>query len=251
MDKEDPTLEDLKKAFDEEIRPKYPDIADAWWADVVESFNFINRVFDEREKLLKQYPKGFERLHALRRGDLEGFKKLQRDALKPGVQRSEDLQDALSLAILVCLDELQKPLEPTLAPLRKVTADLQHIDNVVTKDATNEFNAAPNSLDSPITHDTEALTFKDTLSEDIFSPEDLTEFLEMERLISLVSSLLENRDEFSDRERQVLSMRYPAEGERPTLEEVGIELAITKQSVHETEHRALKKLARHLKYFKP
>jgi RNA polymerase primary sigma factor len=51
--------------------------------------------------------------------------------------------------------------------------------------------------------------------------------------------------QLSDREREVLSLRFGLEGDAPcTLEEVGLQLQVTRERVRQIELRAIKKLRR-------
>ncbi len=100
------------------------------------------------------------------------------------------------------------------------------------------------SLDLPIAKDSE-LTFKDTLKSD-FNPDELLEILDKKTIISRCLELIDNPAILTERERQVIKIRL----EDTSLEEVGKELGIARQTVREIERTALKKLGPHLKHFK-
>lgn len=100
------------------------------------------------------------------------------------------------------------------------------------------------SIDSPRTPSSD-ITPKDTLDGYYVTPEEHIELLENQKLIDECLKLM--KDILTDREKQVLSMRYPLKGEQATLEETGKELGIRKQTVHEIEKNALNKLKSHSK----
>lgn len=148
-------------------------------------------------------------------------------------------------------------LEENLIRTAKGDKAINFIPNAVKCDYLNEnrqiLDAAIKErliLDSPITQDSE-LTFKDTLKSD-FNSEEWEEAIDTWELMSQCLELINNPTILTDRERQVISMRYLQNtGEVVPFEEIGKELGITRQTARETEARAIKKLFPHSKPFKP
>lgn len=135
----------------------------------------------------------------------------------------------------------------------KGAKDLSFIPHRVALDKITEFHETKlgkQSLDLPVVTDS-GLTLKDKL-EDSFDPEELIERLDHQKIIAQALSFIDNPAILTDRERQVISMRYlQKKDEVVSLEEIGEELGISRQTAKETEARALKKLSPHLKYLKP
>src|ERR687885_16824 len=98
---------------------------------------------------------------------------------------------------------------------------------------------APRSLQEPVAGaDGEIGTFgellADPLAEDAY--EDVLQAIEVRELHALLAGL-------SDRERQVLRMRYGLDGDELSLREVGSRLGLSGERVRQIERRALAKLA--------
>jgi RNA polymerase primary sigma factor len=99
--------------------------------------------------------------------------------------------------------------------------------------------AEPLSLEAPI-GDRESSQLGDFLqAQSTPTPSDVAmNLIRREELEGVLSQL-------SDREREVLSLRFGLEGDAPcTLEEVGLQLQVTRERVRQIELRAIKKLRR-------
>jgi len=97
---------------------------------------------------------------------------------------------------------------------------------------------ASTSLDQPV-GDTEDAVFGDFVAGDGPSPDEQVEVLLRSQALARALTAL------SDRERQVLILRYGLDNSDPrTLEEIGRSLDLTRERVRQIEGQALKRLAR-------
>ncbi len=87
---------------------------------------------------------------------------------------------------------------------------------------------------------------EDKAALDKFDPDELIEILYNQELIPKLLDAVKTK--LTDRERQVIQLRYEEES---TFEDAGKELGIRKQTVHEIHKVALNKLSFVLKSLKP
>jgi RNA polymerase primary sigma factor len=148
---------------------------------------------------------------------------------------TEDLameMNLLSEAELAAIMEAQanhKPIDPALE--RKLEQAVKYVQDIM------RVSAEPISLDTPVGSEQNSLLgdFIEDLSE--MSPMDSAT---LEMLKEQVRSVLTN---LSDRERNVLEMRFGfRDGKTHTLEEVGQMFGVTRERVRQIEAKALRKL---------
>lgn len=93
------------------------------------------------------------------------------------------------------------------------------------------------SLDVPVTSDTEDSVLGDYIADpNATSVEETYEAVELRMLLDQMLS------ELTERERKVIEMRFGLNGDPYTLEEVGVEIGVTRERIRQIEQKALRKL---------
>ena len=123
----------------------------------------------------------------------------------------------------------RKPRVPEIAKKMQTTVD--HVREL------GQCVAKMSSLDAPIGEDGEG-HFKDIVQDTSMEAphEELENFLNKERTLDLLGMM-------SDREREVLDMRYGiSDGERRTLAEIAKKMGVSRERVRQIESQSIKKL---------
>ncbi len=140
-----------------------------------------------------------------------------------------DLLDGGELAQIMEAHSTGRPIDPALE--RKLEAAIKRVQTIM------KVSMEPISLDSPVGSEQNSLLGEFIPDETEPSP---TDSASLQMLKQQVRSVLES---LSDREREVLEMRFGfRDGKTHTLEEVGNTFGVTRERVRQIEAKALRKL---------
>ncbi len=129
--------------------------------------------------------------------------------------------------------------EPTYEEIAKeMKIDVEKVEHII---RVIDFIHDPSSLDQPLREGEEDSSLVDLIDDkDIIKPEEeATNRLLKEDIIAFLNNL-------SDREQKIIKMRFGLDGNRKyTLEEIGLELDVTRERIRQIEVKVLKKLHKH------
>jgi RNA polymerase primary sigma factor len=170
-----------------------------------------------------------ETINKLSRVQRRMQQELGQDPTNKDLALEMDVFDERELAAIIEANATDKPLDPALE--RKLDQAVKRVQQIL------RVSAEPISLDTPVGSEQNSLFGEFIEDQSIMSPSDSAT---LQMLKKQVRDVLTN---LSEREREVLEMRFGfLDGKTHTLEEVGNKFNVTRERVRQIEAKALRKL---------